>query len=482
MHPKMNLDQRGRFLGFLRKLPSAPVLLFLAGPLAAAPADLPAALADALKVAGIPRQHVALVVQGVDAREPLLSVNAGQPMNPASVMKLLPTFAALDRYGPAHTWTTEALTDPGPAGEGAASIANLYLRGSGDPRLGLEQFWQFLSRLRARGIAEIAGDVVLDRSAFALPPHDPGEFDNEPLRPYNAGADALLVNLKSIQLTLHADATARTVKVFSETPSAGLRVDNRLTLAGDTCGDWRERLRATVVDGAIELRGSFAAACGDKTLHLSPWTADEQVGRLFRALWTELGGSLRGQVRSGLTPPDARLLATHESPPLAEIVRETNKYSNNVMARQIYLSLADERPATPAGARRALDEWLAARKLAMPELVVENGSGLSRRERIAAGSLARLLIAAWHSPVMPEFVASLPVAGNDGTLKRRLANGPVSGRAHLKTGYLEGVRAIAGYLFDREGRRWVVVFLINDPQSRLGKPAIDALLQWLAER
>ena len=490
MAPKMNLTRYGIVRHLARIVPVVTLLLLSSGIVGAADGDLPQSVVDALRDAGIPRQHVAVVVQGVDARQPMLRVNAQQPMNPASTMKLVTTFAALDLLGPVHTWSTEALTDPAPAGSSAGApignpgnpIGNLYLRGSGDPRLGLEQFEQLLRRLRARGIGEIGGDLVLDRSAFELPPHDPGEFDHEPLRPYNAGADALLINLKSIELTLHPDPAKQTVQVFLETPGEDQRVDNRLTLSGEACGDWREKLRVAVSEGTIELRGSLAAACGDKALNLSPWSADAQVERLFRALWRELGGSLRGRVRSGLTPPDARLLATQESPPLAEIVRETNKYSNNVMARQLYLSLSGERPATPAGARRALDEWLTGRNLAMPELVIENGSGLSRRERISADSLARLLLAAWKSPLMPELVASLPLAGADGTLKRRLGNSSASGRAHLKTGYLDGVRAIAGYLLDRSGRNWVVVVLINDPHARQGKAAIDALLQWLADR
>jgi D-alanyl-D-alanine carboxypeptidase/D-alanyl-D-alanine-endopeptidase (penicillin-binding protein 4) len=118
----------------------------------------------------------------------------------------------------------------------------------------------------------------------------------------------------------------------------------------------------------------------------------------------------------------------------------------------------------------------------LPELVLDNGSGLSRSERISADSLARLLQAAWQSPVMPELIASLPIAGVDGTLRTRFNEGSASGRAHLKSGYLEGVRAIAGYLLDLRGERWIVVCLINDPRARLGKPAIDALLRWLAQR
>ncbi|MFZ2853849.1 MAG: D-alanyl-D-alanine carboxypeptidase/D-alanyl-D-alanine-endopeptidase [Rhodocyclaceae bacterium] len=447
------------------------------GAYAAAP---PPEVSAAFKDAGIPMHGFSIVVQGVDGGAPLISHNAGQSMNPASAMKLVTTYAALELLGPAYTWRTEALGEAAPVG--GRLDGNLYLRGSGDPRLALEQFWLLLRQLRARGIAEIGGDLVLDRSAFALPPHDPAEFDNEPLRPYNAGPDALLVNLKSLRLTLQPDPANKTVAVISETPGEGMRIVNRLTLGSEACGDWREKLKPVVSGETIELSGSLAAACGEKALNLAPWAADEQVERLFRALWRELGGTLRGQVRAGKTPVGAQALAGQDSPALGEVVREINKYSNNVMARQLFLTLADERPATPEGARRQIRAWLDAKRLKLSELVLDNGSGLSRNERISADGLSQLLLAAWKSPVMPELISSLPLAGIDGTLKKRLGDSPASGRAHLKTGYLEGVRAIAGYLLDASGKRWVVVCLINDPRARLGKPAIDALLRWVAKR
>ncbi len=440
------------------------------------PAPLPAPLTEALRGAGIAPRDIALFVQRVDAPGPLLAHQADRAFNPASAMKLLTTYAGLELLGPAHRWQTQALADAAP--ENGRLAGNLYLRGSGDPKFALEQFWLLLRQLRARGVGEIAGDLVLDRSAFDVPPHDPGAFDNEPLRPYNAGPDALLVNLNSLRLTLLAD-TAR-VTVIPETPAAGLHIANRLSLDDEACGDWREKLRITVNGNGIELDGRFSAACGEKALHLAPWSPDRQVEGLFRALWSELGGTLQGRVRGGLAPATARPLATHESPPLADVVRDINKFSNNVMARQLFLSLDATRPATAAGAQRRIAGWLAEKGLRLPGLVLDNGAGLSRSERIDARGLGEVLLAAWRSPVMPELMASLPVAGVDGTMQKRLGDSPANGRAHVKTGYLEGVRAIAGYVLDAGGRRWVVVCLINGPRAREGKPAMDALLRWVA--
>jgi len=447
---------------------------------AALSAELPSTVTQALKEAGIPLRSVAVVVQGVDAKQALIRHNAQQPMNPASAMKLVTTYAALELLTPAYTWKTEALADGVPVNGKLAG--NLYLRGSGDPRLALEQFWLLLRKLRVRGVTDIVGDLVLDRSAFALPPHDPAEFDKEPLRPYNAGPDALLVNLKSVSLTLRPETEQRVVSVIIETPNEDLRINNHLKLSDESCGDWREKFNASMSAGAIELQGFYPAACGEKALHLAPWPANVQVEQLFRALWSELGGTLRGRLRDGVTPAAARLLAVQESPALGEVIREINKYSNNVMARQVFLTLAAERPATPEGARRRIAAWLVDKGLNLPGLILDNGSGLSRSERIPADGLAQLLLDAWKSPVMPELMSSLPLAGIDGTLRKRLGQSATAGRAHLKTGYLDGVRALAGYVLDSNDRRWVVVFLINDPKSRLGKPAMDELLRWVAEK
>ena len=465
------MTQRFRLPGALF---CAAMLTITAFPLYTEAAELPQDVSRLLKEAGIPQKSVSVVIQGVDQPSPLIAHNAGQPMNPASTMKLVTTFAALELLGPAHIWKTEALEDP--------ATGDLYLRGSGDPRLALEQFWLLLRQLRTRGVSDIVGDLILDRSAFSLPPHDPAEFDNEPLRPYNAGSDALLVNLKSIRLTLHPNAAQRTTQIIPETPSDDLQISNRLRLTDEACGDWREKFRVSLQGNFIDLNGQFPVSCGDKALHLSPWPADTQVEKLFRALWTELGGTFQGKVRAGITPPAARLIAQHDSPSLGEVVREINKYSNNVMARQVFLSLDATRPATSTGAQRRIQSWLAGKNLLSPELVLDNGSGLSRHERISAGSLAKLLLSAWQSPVMPELMSSLPLAGVDGTLKKRMNGNAATGRAHLKTGYLEGVRALAGYVLDNSNHRWVVVIIINDPKSRQGKPAMDALLRWVADQ
>ncbi|NTV69851.1 MAG: D-alanyl-D-alanine carboxypeptidase/D-alanyl-D-alanine-endopeptidase [Azonexaceae bacterium] len=445
---------------------------------------LPPEVLKALKTVQIPATNVAVLVQPVDAAAPLVAHNASRPMNPASVMKLVTTYAALDLLGPAYTWKTTAWTETSTVNGNLDG--NLYLRGSGDPRFAIEHLTALLRQVQARGIRQIGGDIVLDRGVFNVPAIDPGAFDDKPMRPYNVGPDGLLLNFRALRFTLLPDNGKP--RVLLETPSEGLRIDNQLRSGEGGCGsNWTDLITVRLIPEGngqrLEFTGTFAALCGEKTLSLSPLAADAQADGLIRAIWKELGGSLSGQVRGGAVPVGARLLTQHESPPLADAVRDINKFSNNVMARQVFLTLGnDTAPATAERARQRVTDWLAGRNLRFAELILDNGSGLSRIERISADSLNRLLLDAWKSPVMPEFVSSMPIVGIDGTMKKRLNGSDATGRAHIKTGTLDGVKAASGYALDAQGRRYAVTFLINHPRAQAGSAAIDALLVWVAQR
>jgi len=326
--------------------------------------------------------------------------------------------------------------------------------------------------------------VILDRSYFAPVPDVP--FDSEPYRPYNVPPDALLVNFKSLRFTFLPDDGK--VRVFVEPALPGLEVVNALRLADGACPEGRAFRE--LIGAAFESRpkpsasftGAYPAQCGEKDLNVALHAPEDYVAGMIRQLWTEMGGTWKGNVRDGVVPAGARLLYTHESEPLAETVRDINKFSNNVMARQLFLTLAAELVATPAqaeNATRAIRQWLTLKNIRAPELVLENGSGLSRTERISAANMAAILQAAWKSPLMPEFIASLPVVAADGTMKKRMRGERVAGSAHIKTGLLNEARAMGGYVLDRTGKRYVVVMIVNHPKAPETDAAMDALLGWV---
>jgi serine-type D-Ala-D-Ala carboxypeptidase/endopeptidase (penicillin-binding protein 4) len=473
--------------GLAQLLLAAAVVTLLARPAHAQVAALPEPISRALAQAGIPESATAFYVHEIGAESPLLAVGAERVMNPASTIKLVTSYAALELLGPAFRWVTDAHVEG--VLDGAVLKGDLVLKGRGDPKLTLENFWLLLRNLRNRGLTDIRGDLVLDRSYFAANSHDPARFDDQPARPYNTGADALLVNYKAVRLFFVPDTESRLVRIVAEPPLPQVQIVNRVALVDGPCGDWINRLKVDAQGGSaaarLTFRGRFAASCGERERSYSVLAHAHYVLGLFRELWRELGGTFSGTVRDGTAGPDARFLAAVSSPALSEVVRDMNKYSNNVMARQVYLTLGAEgfgEPGTEGKSERVIREWLAGKGLAMPELVLENGSGLSRVERISARNLGRLLLASFRSPVMPEFLASLPLTAVDGTMRKRLSDADVAGQAHIKTGSLTGVRAIAGYVLDSEGRRLVVVSLVNHSNAVAAEAAQDALLKWAHQR
>jgi len=452
--------------------------------------DLPVLIRQALNQSGISESATSVYVHEIGTTQPLIDFNSDKPMNPASVMKLVTTFAGLELLGPAYIWKTELYANG--VLKGDKLQGDLVIKGYGDPRLNLENFWLLTRRLRQTGLREITGDLLLDNSYFNVPIRDPAAFDNKPYRAYNTAPEALLVNYRTMELRIIPQPASKTVRVITNPLPELIDLNNNLKLTKGKCNEWRNALGADIRVNAkgnrvasVTLNGSFSINCGERTLLLSLHSSPTYTLSLFRKLWKEQGGIFNGKVRTG-TVPDGKLpLETHQSPPLAEIIRDINKFSNNIAARQLYLALGTatgNMPATLTKSNVVVRQWLASRKLDFPELIIENGSGLSRIARISTRHLGELLLTAFQSSVMPEFVSSLPISAVDGTLKKRLNGTTVTGQAHIKTGLLNGVKTMAGYMLDKSGRRVAVVFFVNHSKSSSAQPAMDMLLHWIYER
>ena len=440
---------------------------------------LPRSVDAALARNNVPRDAMVAWVQEVDAARPRLAWQADKAVNPASLMKLVTTYAGLELLGPAFTWSTPVWLQ-GTVADGVLT-GNLVVKGTGDPKLVLERMWLLVRRVQQLGVREIRGDIVLDRSAFVPGETNPADFDGEPLRPYNAGADALLLNYRAVLLTFTPDPGRGIATIAVDPPLAGVRVDATVPLTSGACEDWRGALKGELDDPArMHFAGAFPVACGEKVWPVAYADPKSYNARALAGMWAEEGGRLSGVVRDGAAPA---LTPTFElrSPTLAEVVRDINKLSNNVMAQQLFLTLGATQRGTgsPEAAREVLRQFLKSHvgDRAAGVAVVANGSGLSRDSRLSAALLGRLLQSAWSSAVMPELMSSLPVAGIDGTLKRAKAT---PGRAHLKTGSLRDVVGVAGYVLADSGRRYVVVGIVNHPNANAARPALEALAEWAA--
>ncbi|HPY38950.1 MAG TPA: D-alanyl-D-alanine carboxypeptidase/D-alanyl-D-alanine-endopeptidase [Thiolinea sp.] len=416
-----------------------PVAQFAVGHMYTGPGRftrLPDQVVGTLRASGVSEAGMGTYVRLANGSQPaLLTANADNPQSPASTMKLVTTYAALGVLGPDYRWPTEIYTNGNVTG--GTLYGDVIIRGYGNPQFAENDFRQMLQALRARGINSIKGNLVADTGFFNVPYQDPGAFDGNAGAAYNAQPEAILYQERGSCYEF-TDLKGKIQKVCPILPSNAQA---------------RQALN-------VNLFGSF-------------WK-----------MWVgEMGGQMQGTFARGGTPQNAQLVYTHRSRPLREIIMEVNKDSNNVMARQILLSVGAKQlgaPGTPQKGAQAIGQWLESRGLAFPELRLENGSGLSRIEQITPRHMGEMLVDAYNSPYREDLLNSMAVLGVDGTLKNRMKNSSLAGRGRFKTGTLRDVRALAGYLQASDGQMYVISILHNDPRARASvRAAHDDLVEWV---
>ena len=440
-------------------------------------------------------------------------------MQPGSAMKLVTSIVALDLLGPNLRGSTE-LRSAAPLLPNGTLQGDLVLKGGADPELGVPQFWALLQELRAAGVRTITGNLIVDRTLWRPARMDLGlpPFDTAPDFPYNVIPDAL--QLAGALLPLRLSSNADTLQADTVPPLAGLSISSRMTLTDGRCAAWDEGWQSATVkaatvkpaavepaavepagaaasDGAaatpaspasplvIELQGRFPRHCTQRA-ELQLIDRQQLTERLFATLWQQLGGQWLGHAVEAAAPADTRVLARRLSRPWGEVLRTLNKTSDNALTRMLFLNLgvagmADQPQASTAElARRVVLRWLAEHRIDSTGVVMDNGSGLSRSERISPWQLAQMLKVAHSARYASELVMSLPVAGVDGTMRNRLKDSPAAGWARLKTGTLRNVVALAGYVSDARGQVWAVAMMINHEQASRGRPVLDALVDHIA--
>jgi D-alanyl-D-alanine carboxypeptidase/D-alanyl-D-alanine-endopeptidase (penicillin-binding protein 4) len=462
-------------------------LIAFAGEVLADAGSLPDRVRSALNHRDLPHESLSVHVQDLDTGEVVLAWRAGEARNSGSSIKLLTTLVALDVLGPAHRWQTRvyALGDV----ESGELRGDLLLEGGGDPYLVAERVWLLQQRLRLAGIRRIDGDLLINDAYFDVGEHNPAAFDRQPLRAYNVAPNALMMNFKVIRYWFRPVPDTGKVTVELDPPLANVRIENRLRTGPGPCRGYQRGITMTANADfdEITLTGKFPQGCKRYAMDRTALSHNAYAFGIFKALWLQSGSELSGSWNTAPVPENAEPVLVFESPTLAEVITRVNKHSNNVMARHLLYTLAAEvlgAPGTEAGGRKVVGDWLVDNDLELSTLAFENGAGLSRDVRISASDFGALLKFAWQQPYMPEFVASMPISGMDGTLRRKFGAKPLLGRAHLKTGTLDHVAAISGYLQSRSGRRFSVVALQNhtDVHRGTGAEVQDALLRWLYEQ
>jgi D-alanyl-D-alanine carboxypeptidase/D-alanyl-D-alanine-endopeptidase (penicillin-binding protein 4) len=466
-----------------------------------AQAQLPEAVASTLRSAAIPEDALSVLVLRGD--KTILSHLADRPMQPASTMKLVTTLIGLETLGPVFRGRTELRTSAELKGE--VLKGDLVLRGGADADFSAEVLEAMLRSLRNQGIRKIQGHLVLDRQLFNPARADLGTppFDEYPEAYYNVIPDALLINKNMLQLDMRS--TAGKLKVAAQPELQGVSVTTDMQLVDADCAKWEDGWKTPEAqpqpDGRIKvvLHGTFPKNCV-ASYAINVLDRQAYLDRLFRLTWKQLGGSISESTIEGAAPPNARLLVDHVSRALPEIVRDINKPSDNTLARTVFLSIGALEPDPVLGSRpqaggaetsamstfartdAAIRNWMRAHGIDDAGLVLENGSGLSRTERITPAQMAGVLLAGQRSSWAPEFQASMPIVAVDGTMRKRLHGSPAAGHARMKTGTLKNVVALAGYVQDATGAQCIVVAMANSDlvSNGRGRAVLDALVDWVA--
>jgi D-alanyl-D-alanine carboxypeptidase/D-alanyl-D-alanine-endopeptidase (penicillin-binding protein 4) len=475
-----------------------------------AAAQLPARVSEMLRASNMPEQALGVAVIRLSDGKLVWSQFPDQSMQPASTIKVLTAIVGLDKLGPAYRGRT-ALMATAPVIDGVLQ-GDLTLRGEGNADITWEDFQRMLQSLRHQGIREIAGNLVVDRTFFSPSRFDVGvpPFDESPEFRYNVIPDALLINMNLAQFDIDSRAGHFQIRL---TPHLdGVKVISNMSLVERACEKWEDGWKIPTVVNAgsddlrIYLEGEFPKNC-TTTTNLNVVDRAEYTARLFRKLWRELGGSLNGRVvelqppsleagKSGTAISPPRVLAEHRARPLAEVSRNINKVSDNTMTRMIFLTLGTDvfskstasttvngAPAPSlARAESEVKDWLKQRNIETTGIVLDNGSGLSRSERISPRQLAGVLQAGYRSKWAPEFLSSLPIVAVDGSMRSRLKDSPAAETARIKTGGLRNVVSVAGYVTNAAGEVHAVVGMVNDDRAARagGRAMLDALLDEVA--
>lgn len=447
--------------------------------------EIPLELENALKRYQILKDDATFLVQAIDEDEPRIALNVNVNRNPASLIKLITTWSALNVLGPDFTWETNlyASTDT----EGSILNGDILLQGTGDPFFLNEDLWSLLGKLKSLGVSKINGDLLIDDATFAVDETDPYLFDGDGRHIYNALPQALVLNFNSVNLKFLIDEKAKKIAMIVDPVMPNLDLVNKINLIQGPCiGDMPRVKLSSIKENQYLISGIMPASCKEYEISRDLISRDHYIKNMFSIYWNQWGGQFNGSVRPGMVSNKHKLLVSSKSRPLSDLVKITNKWSSNLMARMLVYAMAgsiSEAPYTRSTGVEAILLDLKRNNLDITNLTIDNGSGLSRKTRLSAQFLFEFLKIAWLKPNMPEFVSSIPIAGLDGTAEKRFKSSDQIGTMHLKTGSLDNVSAIAGYIHKNGGKTFIVVCIINSPSVNkgIGKKFENVFFDWAAK-
>lgn len=445
---------------------------------------LPIAVQNEIEQSSLTPDQISLWIAPTDnPSAPIVDYHSQTPRTPASVMKVITTGTGLLLLGADYRWKTEFYTD-GTLNHGTLN-GNLIIKGYGDPYMVQENMADMVSALRISGLSHINGKVILDNSYFLNSVENPDSFDGHGIEPYNAIPSSLSINFRTINLVFRP--IGNQVQISTDPTLTATRIDNRMYVnSAKRCRGktgFNPKIEADYNQGLIIISGSMSKNCKEKRLSKVLTDAGDLYFGHFKKMWQANGGTITDSWHYGRVPKKAKLFYRYRSQKnLAEQITAMNKHSNNIMTRQLFLTIGAEKtqpPATLQKSRAVILHQLQRLGVNTHLLSVDNGSGLSRSASISAKQLGHFLLAMHRSPARQTFEQSLSVAGIDGTLRRRLKNTPLAGNVIGKSGTLNQVKSLAGYLHSQSGKKYIYVMLFEGKNARAGRLLMDNILQWV---
>jgi len=445
---------------------------------------LPASINTIINKSGISKKDISIYIKEVgQGGRVIASLNADKTRTPASVIKVLATYAAVLKLGFDYRWPTQFYTTG--ALQNGVLRGDLYVKGFGDPTLGAKDLESIVANIKAKGIQKITGNIVIDRTYFDVGSKDNSGFDQHTFSPYNAMPDAMMFNERISTICV----TPNKNNVRKKYVDGSYKVVNKLQRVNKPCKgrySWPAfKIDKSKVVPEVVFQGKISKRCGKRDICKVITKPYKSFYYALKDALQRSGVKVAGTMRLSKISPNANILFTHYSKSLEKIISKTAKKSNNLYARHLLLLLGAKvygAPATVAKGRKAVEQILRSKgALSRGTLKIDNGSGLSRSAKMSAKILADMYDNAYER-YGQRWMNTLSIAGVDGTIKKRFRGTVVKKRAWMKTGTLKRVKNIGGYVKSRQGRLYTAVILVNTNQGRWKAAKLqNDIMTWLVK-
>ncbi len=400
--------------------------------------------------------------------------------NSASLVKIITTYIGLKELGPNFRWRSDFYYTGYIVGD--TLKGDIVFKGTGDASFSVEDLEGMIREIQEKGIKRIEGNLLFDTSYFGLIPNEV-TFDNNPMRAYNVVPSA--ISLQSNTINFSFNSQKNKVKIETKPNIKTLKIINNIKSTREKCLSWREKLlyktEITEQQTFLYFNGKFSRNCKAKQLDLAMLDWQTYFYHTFKQKWIDNSGWFNGSfIHTSKALDGNKLLASHYSDSLVDLIRDTNKYSLNLMSRNLMLTIiANENYVQPTEAmvNSYIKNWLVENQIDSEGLFIDNGAGLSRNIKISINQFLIILQKIYYDPMMPEMISSFPIAGIDGTLKRRMKNSPIKMNGHFKTGSMNEVSAIAGFFLNNEKEMNVFVFMMNGKKAKMSQNFQEALIE-----